>query len=120
MNKYSLLALKELACLVGEYEYEILCGVLDVIIEMHTSKNESKKEEGLWPQKGSAKEIIKLNFWEWVGLYERSILGRANNLNQMKAEKQNTSWHSMRITSNLTWLRHGKEEKGIKVGERRV
>lgn len=55
-----------------------------------------------------------------MGLYERSILGRANNLNQMKAEKQNTSWHSMRITSNLTWLRHGKEEKGIKVGERRV
>lgn len=29
----------------------------------------------------------------------------------MKAEKHNTSWCSMRIASNLVWLRHEAERK---------
>lgn len=53
-----------------------------------------------------------------MGLYEKNILGRENNLNQMKAERYNISWHSMRIASNLIWLKHGTEKKESK-GARR-
>lgn len=43
MNKYALLAHKELVPLAGEYGHEILYGVLSITIEMHTSSNEGKK-----------------------------------------------------------------------------
>lgn len=43
MNKYALLAHKELERLAGEYGHEILYGVLSITVEMHTSSNEGKK-----------------------------------------------------------------------------
>ena len=43
MNKYVLLAHKELVSLAGEYGHEILYGVISVTIEMYTSNNEGKK-----------------------------------------------------------------------------
>ena len=47
MNKYALLAHKELVSLAGEHGHEILYGVISVTIEMHTSNTEGKKgEEG--------------------------------------------------------------------------
>lgn len=49
-----------------------------------------------------------------MGLYEKNILGRENNLNQKKPERYNISWYSMRIASNLVWLKHGTEKKELK------
>lgn len=64
MNKYSLLAHKELVPLVGEYGHETLYCVLSVTRAMHRSNNEGKKGEELWSKKGSTKEMIKLNLQE--------------------------------------------------------
>lgn len=107
---YALLAHKELVSLAGEHGHEILYGVISVTIEMHTSNNEGKKGQRNYDTTtGSTKEMIKLNLQEWVGLYE-NILGRANNLNQMKATSiilLGSPWN----TSNLIELTHGAEEK---------
>ena len=50
MNKYALLAHKELVSLAGVYGHEILYGVISVTIEMHTSNNEGKKGQRIMIQ----------------------------------------------------------------------
>lgn len=50
MNKYVLLAHKELVSLTGEYGHEILYGVISVTIEMYTSNNEGKKGQRIMIQ----------------------------------------------------------------------
>lgn len=50
MNKYALLAHKELVSLAGEHGHEILYGVISVTIEMHTSNNEGKKGQRIMIQ----------------------------------------------------------------------
>lgn len=50
MNKYALLAHKELVSLAGEYGHEILYGVISVTTEMHASNNEGKKGQRIMIQ----------------------------------------------------------------------
>lgn len=69
---------------------------------MYTDESEDRKGGESMIQKRLHKGN-NLNLQEWVGFPERSILCRANNLNEMKAEKHITSWYSMRIASNLIW-----------------